>query len=291
MPLPQFAAYINPVLATLQKLGGSARPSEVIEEVAAQLAVPDSVREERLSDGKPRFDNQIHWARHYLADTGYIDRSRRGVWTLTDKGQQVKELSDTEIRGIVNHVQARSRGEVAYTASVSAQEPIAAESTDASPETVTGDYREQLLHMIRTLPPTGFERLCQRLLRESGFEQVTVTGRSGDGGIDGDGLFLVNKFVSFRVLFQCKRYQGSVGSSTIRDFRGAMMGRAEKGIILTTGTFTPDARREARRDGAPPLELVDGERLVDLFEELELGLKPRTTYDVDHTFFDDYRQP
>lgn len=290
MPLPQFAAYINPVLGTLQKLGGSARPSEVIEEVAALLSIPDSVREEKLTNGTPRFDNQIHWARLYLADTGYIDRSRRGVWTLTEKGQQIQQFSNADIRAIVSEVQARSRGEAVYAAQPASSEPLSVEEpTEAAPETATADYREQLLDVIRKLPPVGFERLCQRLLRESGFEQVTVTGRSGDGGIDGDGLLLVNKFVSFRVLFQCKRYQGSVGSPTIRDFRGAMMGRAEKGIILTTGTFTPDARREARRDGAPPLELVDGERLVDLFEELELGLKPRTTYDVDHSFFDDYR--
>jgi restriction system protein len=248
------------------------------------------VREEKLTNGTSRFDNQIHWARLYLADTGYIDRSRRGVWTLTEKGQQIKQFTDAEIRAIVSEVQVRSRGEIKDAARPDIPERLVTEEpTEAAPETATTDYREQLLDVIRRLPPAGFERLCQRLLRESGFEQVTVTGRSGDGGIDGDGLLLVNKFVSFRVLFQCKRYQGSVGSPTIRDFRGAMMGRAEKGIILTTGTFTPDARREARRDGAPPLELVDGERLVELFEELELGLKPRTTYDVDHEFFDDYR--
>jgi restriction system protein len=128
------------------------------------------------------------------------------------------------------------------------------------------------------------------LLREHGFEQVTVTGKSGDGGIDGVGILQVNKFVSFNVLFQCKKYEGSVSPSQVRDFRGAMEGRADKGIIITTGFFTSDAKREARRDGAKPIELVDGDKLVELFESLKLGLKPRTTYDVDENFFDEYRK-
>jgi restriction system protein len=131
--------------------------------------------------------------------------------------------------------------------------------------------------------------LCQRLLREAGFEQVSVTGRSGDGGIDGIGILQLNPFVSFKVLFQCKRYTGGVGPGMVRDFRGAMMGRADKGLILTTGTFSADARREAARDGVPPIELVDGQALVELFEKLELGLRPRTTFDVNDGFFEEFR--
>ena len=140
-----------------------------------------------------------------------------------------------------------------------------------------------------SLSASGFERLCQRLLRESGFESVTVTGRSGDGGLDGIGVLQVNAFVSFKVLFQCKRYIGSVAPSQVRDFRGAMMGRADKGIILTTGTFTSDAKKEAVRDGVPPIELVDGEKLLDMFETLELGLKPKKAYEIDEKFFDDFK--
>jgi restriction system protein len=119
---------------------------------------------------------------------------------------------------------------------------------------------------------------------------VTITGRSGDGGIDGIGILQVNSLVSFKVLFQCKRYTGSVTPSQVRDFRGAMMGRADKGIIITTGSFTSDARKEAVRDGVPPIELVDGEKLVNMLEQLELGLKPQRTFDVDPTFFDQFKQ-
>lgn len=152
------------------------------------------------------------------------------------------------------------------------------------------DHRPRLLELIRSLTPNGFERLSQRLLRESGFQHVTVTGKTGDGGIDGIGILQVNPFVSFNVLFQCKRYQRTVTPSHVRDFRGAMMGRADKGIIITTGTFTLEAKKEARRDGVPAIELVDGDSLVDMFERLEMGLIPKQIYDIDQRFFDEYRK-
>jgi restriction system protein len=126
-------------------------------------------------------------------------------------------------------------------------------------------------------------------LREHGFENVQVTGKSHDGGIDGYGTLEINPFVSFKVIFQCKRYQGSVSRAQVGDFRNAMIGRAEKGIILTTGTFTKEAEKEANRDGAPPIELVDGVKLVEMFEKVELGLKPKTIYEVDLNYFQKYR--
>jgi restriction system protein len=147
----------------------------------------------------------------------------------------------------------------------------------------------QLLPILKALSPDGFERLCQRLLREHGFQNVKVTGRSGDGGIDGEGVLELNPLLSFKVIFQCKRYQGSVGSKEIRDFRGAMVGRADKGILLTTGNFTMEAKKEAVREGTDPIELVDGEKLVKMFERLELGMKPRTVYEVDPEFFKEYK--
>ena len=150
------------------------------------------------------------------------------------------------------------------------------------------NHREQVIEALMSLSPAGFEAFSQRLLRESGFQGVAVTGRSGDGGIDGDGILEVNPLVSFRVLFQCKRYSGSVGAGAVRDFRGAMSGRADKGIILTTGSFTSEARKEAVRDGAPPIELVDGEKLVNMLEDLELGLKPVPAYQIDTSFFDEF---
>lgn len=133
-------------------------------------------------------------------------------------------------------------------------------------------WKDKLLRVLRNIQPDAFERLAQRVLREAGFIKVEVTGRSGDGGIDGIGVLRVN-LLSFHVLFQCKRYQSSVGAGVIRDFRGAMVGRSDKGVIITTGTFTPDAKREATRDGAPPIDLIDGDQLCDLLKDLKLGVR------------------
>lgn len=288
---PEFIKYFSPVIEALKELGGSGRPSEVRDVIAYRLTISEQERTELLESGAPRFDNQVHWARFYLAKAGILDSSKRGVWSLSDKGRAIESLSPDEAISLFRDVHAQFEGDQ----SKSQEGPVIDETSEESiapNETATSEdssYRKRLLEILLSLPPAGFERLCQRLLRESGFEQVTVTGRSGDGGIDGHGLLQVNPFVSFKVLFQCKRYAGAVSVSQVRDFRGAMMGRADKGIILTTGTFTSDAQKEAVRDGVPPIELVHGEKLLDLFEDLELGLTPRKTFDVDAHFFQEFQ--
>ena len=290
---PQFVRYFDPVLAALKELGGSARPPEVCDWVARSMKVTETERSESLASGNLRFENQVAWARFYLAKAGLIDASRHGVWTLTDKGRASVGMSHEKALEVFRAVQAefvRARGAQPRPPQ---GEPEADEDelapSDLGP-TPAADHRQELLDTLRSMPPPGFERFCQRLLRESGFQEVTVTGRSGDGGIDGVGILQVNPLVSFKVLFQCKRYSGPVTPSQVRDFRGAMMGRADKGIIMTTGSFTADAKREAVRDGVPPIDLVDGEKLMKMLEELELGVVPTKGYRMDRQFFDDFMQ-
>lgn len=222
----------------------------------------------------------------YLVREGLLDSSKRGVWSLTEKGRQTT-LSHEQSRGIFLkwvRIFRESR-----RARASSPEPVAEQVAEGTGATAT-DYRSNIIELLLSLHPSGFERLAQRLLREAGFIQVVVTGSSGDGGIDGYGTLQINPLVSFKVLFQCKRYTKSVAPSHVRDFRGAMAGRADKGIIITTGTFTAEARREASRDGAHPIELIDGEKLVDMLERLELGLKPIKTYEIDESFFNEFRE-
>jgi len=290
---PQYARYFGSILEALKELGGSGRPSEIIEIIVRSLKITEEERRIVNKNGQTRFENHVHWARFYLAKAGYVDSSTRGVWSLTEKGKVVESMSIAEANAIFYRFQSQFQSERISSESedetlqTGANEQIAPSSKSVDNDT-TG-YRSRLLSILQSLPPNGFERLCQRLLRESGFEQVVVTGRSGDGGIDGQGLLQVNPFVSFKVLFQCKRYVGLVGAAQVRDFRGAMMGRADKGIIMTTGTFSPDAQKEALRDGVPQIELVNGEKLLDMFENLELGLKPRRTYGIDDQFFETFQ--
>lgn len=277
----QSARYLGPVIEAIRELGGSGRPDEVRAVIARELRISEAEQSEPLPSGvQTRFENQVHWARFHLAKAGYIDSSQRGVWTLTEKGRSLGAVTPDEVQSIVKDVSAQTEaGEDDGSA------PAPDNTTPA-----TSNYREELARMLQSLPAAGFERFCQRLLRESGFQEVTVTGRSGDGGIDGIGILQVNALVSFKVLFQCKKYAGSVSPSHVRDFRGAMTGRADKGIIITTGSFTSDARKEAVRDGAPPVELVDGEKLAGMLEKLELGLRPRHTFELDAAFFDEYKK-
>jgi restriction system protein len=277
----EFIRFMKPILKVLKDLGGSGTAGEVADRAIELLKIPEQEQQIILKSGQSRVYNQVHWARHYLARTGYIDSSKRGVWSLTEKGMQA-DINKFDQHEVFNHARKLYAEEKVNNKA----EPFVGASDETPPQPI--DYKSDLLALIKALPAEGFERLCQRLLRESDFQSVVVTGRSGDGGIDGTGILQINTFVSFVVLFQCKKYEGSVTPSQIRDFRGAMTGRADKGIILTTGTFTTEAKKEARRDGAPPIELVAGEDLIKLFENLELGLTPRKTFEIDHRFFDEF---
>jgi len=213
-----------------------------------------------------------------------LDASKRGIWNLTEKGLAC-DLQSFDPLATFREVSKAFREEKKER-----REQLSPVDEETEQEIEPSDYRSGLIDILRSLPPAGFERLCQRNLRESGFQQVVVTGRTGDGGIDGYGILEVHPLVSFNVLFQCKRYSGAVTPSQVREFRGAMGGRAVKGIILTTGTFTLEARKEARRDGVLPIELVNGDKLVKMFEQLQLGLRPKSTFEIDLNFFEEFKK-
>lgn len=282
----KFLRYFGPLLEALRKLGGSGSPDEVVEQIASDMSLSDEEQNEVVPSGGSRLKTNVAWARFYLVREGLLDKSKRGVWSLTEKGRNAR-ISHEEAGEIFSRwVKIFDEQRKSKTLD---GEPLAEQVAEAS-GAASKDYRDEILEVLLSLPSSGFERLAQRLLREAGFTQVTVTGQSGDGGIDGYGTLKVNHLVSFKVLFQCKRYSKSVSSSHVRDFRGAMAGRADKGIIITTGTFTADAKREATRDGVHPIELIDGDKLIDLLESLELGLRSSITFEVNHSFFREFRE-
>jgi restriction system protein len=281
----KFLGYFGPLLDALRKLGGSGSPDEVVEQIAVDMHLSDEVQNETVPSGGSRLKTNVAWARFYLVREGLLDSSKRGVWSLTEKGRST-QISVVQAREIFSRWVKVFDGQ--RKSKPSDAEPIAEQVAEASGAT-SKDYRTEALEVLLGLPPSGFERLAQRILREAGFTQVAVTGQSNDGGIDGYGTLQINHLVSFKVLFQCKRYANSVSSPQVRDFRGAMAGRADKGIIITTGSFTTEAKREATRDGVPPIELIDGDKLLDMLESLELGLRPITTFEVDRGFFAEFR--
>lgn len=271
--IPKYDDFLKPVLEVLTTLGGSGSIQEVDDALIAKLGIPQAVMDAAYEkSGAPILPDRMSWARSYLKLAGLANNPNRGVWVLTEAGRAAAEWPDGKLRKFV--AESFNASEAAKRAK-RAQDVSEAEATgglDASDEGV--EWQDRLLQRLQALEPAAFERLSQRLLRESGFTKVEVTGQSSDGGIDGVGVLRVN-LISFQVLFQCKRWKGSVGSAVVRDFRGAMQGRADKGLVITTGTFTPEARKEATRDGAPAIDLIDGELLCDLLKGLKLGVTIR----------------
>ena len=261
---PTYDRLMNPTIQALQALGGSGTIEEIYVKVTEILNLSDAQLEALHNPARgsqTEVEYRLAWARTYLKKYGIIDNSSRGVWALTAKGRQTDRVNPDAVKRFVQEdlnkrkTQVQDDGESAVDGEVS--------------------WRDELLQTLLAMPPDAFERLVQRLLRESGFIQVEVTGKSGDGGVDGKGIMRLGGLLSFHVIFQCKRYQGSVGSGHVRDFRGAMVGRADKALLITTGNFTKEAVREATRDGAPAIDLIDGDLLVDKLKELGLGVSTK----------------
>ena len=275
--------FYRPILQLLQNLGGSASNQEIESTLIEEFGfTDDQVAQTHEKSGTPIVSNRIAWARSYLKLADLTDNQKTGTWVITEAGREALKGGDSEVRKRV----------AAAVKEYQAARKAAKESADSpndAPEEAEEDaeWSNILLTKLKSIPANAFERLSQRLLREAGFVKVEVTGKSGDGGIDGAGVLRMN-LVSFNVLFQCKRYKDTVGPGVVRDFRGAMQGRADKGLIITTGTFTPEARKEATRDGAPAIDLIDGDSFCNLLKDQRLGVEVKLVEEVsiDLSFFD-----
>ncbi|WP_367402767.1 restriction endonuclease [Kocuria marina] len=265
--IPKYHEFHWPAVVALRELGGSATIEELNDKVIADGGFTEAQQSVLHKDGpSTEIEYRLAWARTYLKGMGLAINSERGVWSLTDDGRGVAESQLEPLRKTYLSAYRNKR-----KSDSSDESPLP--STDGEREEIT--WQDELLDEVMKLSPGAFERLAQRLLREAGFVNTQVTGRSGDGGIDGQGVYRLS-LLSFPVFFQCKRYVGSVGAGAVRDFRGAMAGRGEKGLLITTGTFTAEAKSESTRDGAPPLDLIDGKRLCHLLKEYKLGVSVST---------------
>jgi restriction system protein len=275
--MPSYDQLMNPTIEALKALGGSGTIEEIYNKVTELEALSDKQLEilhDPQKGSQTEVEYRLAWSRTYLKKYGIVENSSRGVWSLTSEGRQIDRVDPDKVKQFVK----QEYDERKTTRQDSADE-----------QNVDSAWRDDLLRSLLEMQPAAFERLVQRLLRESGFIQVEVTGQSGDGGIDGKGIMRLGGLLSFHVIFQCKRYQGSVGAGHVRDFRGAMVGRADKALMITTGNFTKDAVREATRDGTPAIDLIDGDLLVDKLKELGLGVSTELIQveqvEIDHEWF------
>jgi len=264
--VPTFDQLMNPLITALRALGGSGSIDEIYERVIQNLKLSEdilSVLHDPEASNQTEVYYRLAWARTYLKKYGVLTNSTRGIWALAKP-----DLTTVDPKDVIRvSRESDKKGKQAKNTKTTPEDAPEADTPEEAQS-----WRAKLYHILtKVIDPSSFERLIQRLLRESGFVQVEVTGRTGDGGIDGKGIARIHGFMSFHVVFQCKRYSGVVSSSHIRDFRGAMVGRADKGLFITTGTFSRDAVKEATRDGAPPIDLVDGDQLADKLKEFSLG--------------------
>lgn len=281
-PVPKFQMLLRPTLNAINALGGSGSNEEIYDKVVELEGYSEDVQNKMLPSGlRPMLLDRAGWARSYLKMVGALENNGSGTWSLTTEGETIsdEEITQRIKKKLKEGAEARKQKKLDDKNKAELRKQgklnlVAASPDEMHPDIDSEEYdwKEDLLDVLGQIKPDAFERLCQRVLRESGFTKVQVTGKTGDGGIDGIGVLKIN-LLSFTVFFQCKRYKGSVGSGAIRDFRGAMMGRADKGLVITTGTFTSDARREATRDGATAIDLVDGEDLADLLKKHKLGIQ------------------
>ena len=273
--IPTFDSMMNPLIMAIKALGGSGTIEELNAKTIEGLNLSDEQLEVLHNPEKgsgTEIEYRLAWTRTYLKKYGVLENSSRGVWALTAKGNKLEAVNPKTVTHYVREQDKKNK--------------IQNSETDEDKELT---WKEELLATLLDMHHSAFERLVQRLLRESGFIQVEVTGKSGDEGIDGKGIMRLGGLLSFHVIFQCKRYKGSVTVGQVRDFRGAMVGRADKGLLITTGNFTKDAIREATRDGAPAIDLIDGDLLIDKLRELELGVKTKEVIvehvEIDHEWF------
>ena len=272
---PSLPGMMLVTVEALTKLGGSATIQELDEKVIELEGVTEAEQAFTMPgyDNRMRVNYYLAWARTYLKHGKAVVNSKRGIWALTGSGAAISGLDETQ--AIYKQVNKAESERALAKRQAAKEEKSDFDQSMENDNAEVNDWKSSLLSVVGAMPPNKFEQLSQRLLREAGFTKVEVRGKSGDGGIDGVGVLRVN-LISFQIYFQCKRWKGSVGSKEIRDFRGALQGRADKGLFITTGHFTSQASEEATRDGAIAIDLIDGDHLCDLLKENDLGVETET---------------
>lgn len=277
---------VEPTFSALVELGGSATISEIYERVVAMLKLPDSVIDEPHKGNasqQTELEYQLAWARTRLKNYGAISNSKRGVWMITPEFADKTSISRSDVTEHIKKTKLAGKTDAEAEKILNDGDPTD-DGIDAPEE--LEPWKTELADTLHNMNPYAFERLAMLLLRECGFSQVRVTKKSGDGGIDGTGKLRINGIFSFNVAFQCKRYTGSVSAGDIRDFRGSLTTDIEKGIFITTGTFTHAAREEASNAGKQQIDLIDGTEFIGKLIEYRLGVTEKTIYEVDKAFFE-----
>lgn len=281
--IPEYSKLVEVTFSVLKQLGGSGKNNEINDKAAEMLNLPEDVYAipHLNSSSLTEINYRLAWARTLLKNYGAIINSSRGVWSITTGFSDVVSVNGEYIER--NCKRPNSLGDMRNNSELTGESQMEEAGVEI-PEEVR-PWRKKLYNVLVNMDPFAFERLTQRLLRECGFDDVKVTKKTGDGGIDGTGKLKINGIFSFNIAFQCKRYQGTVGSSEIRDFRGSLTTDIEKGAFITTGSFSKQAIEEASNPGKQQIDLINGEDFISKLAELGIGVKEIKDYEIDEEFF------
>ena len=302
--IPDFQSCMRPALAHLAD-GQLHRSREVKETLADLFGLTDSERAELLPSGRQRvIDNRVGWALTFLSQAGLVDRPSRGVVKISDEGRKAlvvnkKRIDMKVLEQYPSYLEFRQRTRDAKPATT--PEAVEHATVQVSPEdllaTAVAENKAalegELLKRALGLDPTGFELLVLRLLGAMGYGKAGMldhSGKSGDGGIDG--IISQDPLGLDRIYLQAKQYatDRTVGRPTLQAFAGALLAaQGDRGVFLTTASFTREAIDEARRVNLR-IELIDGKRLAELMLRHGVGVQPKTSvtlYDLDEDFFEE----
>ncbi len=280
--LPGYTELRCRTLEVLKALSMPASNSEIDSAVADAFKLNPAQRLLLHGEGpQTELSYRVAWARSGLVAAGALDHVSRALWRLNSAG---REMSCAEVE--------QARAEYLQKSREADRPTTAGVEGDAGDSQEPQDWKEALCDRLLAMSPVAFERLSGRLLEAAGFDEVQVTGSVADGGIDAVGIYRPSGLISFRTSVQCKRWQGSVGRDRVQAFQGASMPRSDRGIIITTGTFTVGARAQAQAPGAFPVDLIDGIQLAELLKQYGLGVRTTTVelVTLDQSFFADYEE-
>lgn len=294
LEIPKFHETFNPILEILSD-GKTIHTREmqklVIEKYYFQL--PKELLEEKTKSGEILINNRIAWGKSYLKKGGYIEYPERGHVKITDKGlKQKAELSLKNVvddSGIVNFYSDENpkiksnKNELNEIINSSPQDLI-----DTGFSQIEKEVKNELLEKLKTIDPYFFEKVILILLKKMGYGEFIETSKSGDGGIDG--IINEDKLGLDKIYIQAKRFsENKVREKDIRNFIGAMSGDTNKGVFVTTSLFDIGAIEKAK-NAHHKIILIDGNKLVDLMHEYNVGIQIKATYEVkqlDEDFFEE----
>lgn len=316
MAIPDYESVMTPLLALLARRG-LLTLGEATECLAEEFKLTPDERAVMLPSGQyPLFKNRVGWAKTYLKQAGLIVQPKRGVMELSAAGRALAARSPERIdsgflaqydsfRDFMNRSGTRSsraadpdhdkiRAGRSEDAALFDLQSVPEEDIERSITALNEALRIELLATVKAAPPEFFERLVVQLLLKMGYggsrqEAGRAVGRSGDGGIDG--VINEDRLGLDAIYLQAKRWEGSVGEGQIRDFKGALDAKgAQKGVFITTSSFTSAATQAAAQSRSYKIVLIDGARLAELMIEHDLGVSVAATYQlkrIDSDFFAD----